>query len=128
MTRISHHGDEGLRQAGSVPAVEFTLDGRPFAAINGGPQSHFDEAVSFLIECADQAEVDHYWGRLTDGGEESMCGWLRDRYGVSWQVVPRVLNELIDDPDEERAGRARAAMLQMRKIDVDALLAAAEGG
>ncbi len=128
MTRISHHGDEGLRQAGSVPAVEFTLDGRPFAAINGGPQSHFDEAVSFLIECADQAEVDHYWGRLTDGGEESMCGWLRDCYGVSWQVVPRVLNELIDDPDEERAGRARAAMLQMRKIDVDALLAAAEGG
>jgi predicted 3-demethylubiquinone-9 3-methyltransferase (glyoxalase superfamily) len=128
VTRISHHGDEGLRQAGSVPAVEFTLDGRPFAAINGGPQSHFDEAVSFLIECADQAEVDHYWGRLTDGGEESMCGWLRDCYGVSWQVVPRVLNELIDDPDEERAGRARAAMLQMRKIDVDALLAAAEGG
>lgn len=128
MTRISHHGDEGLRQAGSVPAVEFTLDGRPFAAINGGPQSHFDEAVSFLIECADQAEVDHYWGRLTDGGEESMCGWLRDCYGVSWQVVPRVLNELIDDPDEERAGRARAAMLQIRKIDVDALLAAAEGG
>jgi len=112
---------------GGVVTVDFTLLGQSFVALNGGPQFTFSEAISLRVPCADQEEVDHYWSALTDGGEESMCGWLKDRYGVSWQVVPTELHALIGDPDPERADRAVAAMLQMRKIDLPALRRAADG-
>jgi predicted 3-demethylubiquinone-9 3-methyltransferase (glyoxalase superfamily) len=116
-------------QPGGVLVVSFELDGQQFNALNGGPMFSFTEAVSFEIHCEDQAEVDEYWARLTaDGGEESQCGWLKDRFGVSWQVIPKRLGELLSDPDPQRAGRAMQAMLQMRKIDVAALERAADGG
>jgi predicted 3-demethylubiquinone-9 3-methyltransferase (glyoxalase superfamily) len=114
-------------EAGTVMTVEFELNGVRFVGINGGPQFKFDEAVSFQIDCEDQAEVDYFWDRLTDGGEESQCGWLRDRFGLSWQVVPRGMEVVFNDPDPEKAQRAMAAMMKMRKIDVAALRAAAEG-
>lgn len=112
---------------GEVRLVQFELAGRPFTAINGGPMFSFTPAISFVIDCADQAEVDHYWARLTDGGEESMCGWLVDRFGISWQVVPTVLGSLIGGPDPDGAARATAAMLTMRKLDIAALQAAYDG-
>ncbi|MEU2563604.1 VOC family protein [Streptomyces longispororuber] len=128
VTNVSYYGEAGPRPAGTVLTVDFELDGRRFTAINGGPEFTFDEAVSFLIDCADQEEVDHYWSALTaDGGTESQCGWLKDKYGLSWQVVPAALGELIGDPDQGRAQRAMAAMLTMRKLDVAALRAAADG-
>ena len=125
ITNVSYYGDAGPRPAGTVLTVEFLLDGRPFTALNGGPEFIFDEAVSFLIPCADQAEVDYYWDKLSEGGEEGPCGWLKDRYGVSWQVVPAQLVELLTDPDPARAQRAMKAMLGMKKLDVAALQAAA---
>lgn len=112
---------------GEVMTVEFELQGRRFVGINGGPQFTFSEAVSFQISCVDQAEVDHYWERLTDGGEESQCGWLKDRFGLSWQVVPAGMDEVFSDPDPGRAQRAMQAMLGMRKLDLAALKAAADG-
>ena len=126
ITNVSYYGDAGPREAGTVLAVEFELDGQAFTAINGGPQFTFDEAISFLVPCADQDEVDYYWSKLTEGGEESMCGWLKDRFGVSWQVAPEELAALLGDPDAERAQRATKAMLSMRKLDVAALRAAAD--
>ncbi|MDT7549038.1 MAG: hypothetical protein QOE84_1432, partial [Actinomycetota bacterium] len=102
-------------------------DGQRFVGINGGPQFTFDEAVSFQITCEDQAEVDYFWDRLVDGGEESQCGWLKDRFGVSWQVVPGGMEEVFADPDPERARRAMEAMLGMRKLDLAALQKAAAG-
>ena len=129
VTEVSRHGDAGPGAPGTVLAATFELDGTPFAALNGGTDFPFNESVSFLIDCADQSEVDHYWERLTaDGGEESRCGWLKDRYGVSWQVVPRRLNQLLGDPDPGRARRAMQAMLGMAKIDVAGLEAAADAG
>ena len=113
--------------AGEVMTVEYELDGQRYVHINGGPQFTFSEAVSFQIDCADQAEVDHYWAALVDGGEESQCGWLKDRYGFSWQVVPAGMDELFDDPDPGRAQRAMQAMLRMRKLDLAELLRAADG-
>jgi predicted 3-demethylubiquinone-9 3-methyltransferase (glyoxalase superfamily) len=107
--------------------VEFELDGQRFVGINGGPQFTFDEAISFEISCADQAEVDYYWDRLTEGGEESQCGWLKDQFGVSWQVVPEGVDEIFADPDPEAAKRAVQAMFGMRKLDIAALRAAAAG-
>ena len=127
ITHVSHYGEAGPREAGMVLTVDFTLDGQPFTAINGGPQFTFDEAISLLVDCADQEEVDYYWSRLSAGGSEGPCGWLKDRYGVSWQVVPKALDELMRDPDEARSQRAMTAMLQMGKIDVAALYAAADG-
>jgi predicted 3-demethylubiquinone-9 3-methyltransferase (glyoxalase superfamily) len=112
---------------GSVMTVEFELDGQRFVGINGGPQFPFTEAVSFQITCETQDEVDRYWEALTDGGEESVCGWLKDRYGLSWQVVPTGMEELFADPDPQRAQRAMQAMLGMRKLDLVALRAAADG-
>jgi predicted 3-demethylubiquinone-9 3-methyltransferase (glyoxalase superfamily) len=113
---------------GDVVTVDFTLSGQPFTGINGGPDFTFDEAVSFLIECEDQAEVDRYWDALVaDGGEHSVCGWLKDRFGLSWQVVPRRLNELVNGDDPAGAERAMEAMLQMTKLDVAALEAAYAG-
>jgi predicted 3-demethylubiquinone-9 3-methyltransferase (glyoxalase superfamily) len=114
--------------AGSVMAVEFEAAGMCFVGINGGPHFTFTEAVSFEIACADQAEVDRFWDRfIADGGEESQCGWLKDKYGLSWQVVPVGMTELFADPDPARAQRAVQAMLGMRKLDVAALRAAADG-
>ena len=107
--------------------VEFSLDGQRYVGLNGGPQFSFTEAVSFQIMCADQDEVDHYWGRLSEGGEQGPCGWLKDRFGVSWQVVPIVLPELVADPDPGRAQRAMQAMLGMGKIDISELRRAADG-
>ena len=105
--------------AGMILLVDFTLDGERFQGLNGGPDFNFNEAVSFVIECEDQAEVDRLWDALTaNGGESGPCGWLKDRFGVSWQIVPIRLNELIDDPDEGRARRAMEAMLEMGKIDI----------
>ncbi|MHA6799620.1 VOC family protein [Bounagaea algeriensis] len=115
------------RPAGSVMTVEFVLDGHRFVALNGGPEFTFNEAVSFQVPCASQDEVDHYWRRLTDGGREGPCGWLTDRFGLSWQIVPTVLEELITDPDPQRARRATEAMLGMGKLDIAALQRAAEG-
>lgn len=104
---------------GTVLTVEFTLRGQPFVGLNGGPDFHFNEAISFVVDCEDQAEVDRYWEALTaGGGEPGPCGWLKDRFGVSWQVVPRRLNELIQSPDSDGAERAMQAMLSMSKIDV----------
>ena len=107
--------------------VEFSLDGQKYVGLNGGPQFPFTEAISFQIICADQEEVDHYWTGLGQGGEEGPCGWLKDRFGVSWQVVPARLNELVADPDPARANRATQAMLRMGKIDIAALEQAADG-
>lgn len=111
----------------SPVTATFEIEDQRFLALNGGPHFRFNEAVSFFIDCADQSEVDFYWSKLTaDGGEESQCGWLRDRYGLSWQVVPQALSRYLADPDREKAERVRRAMLQMRKIDVAALEDAAE--
>jgi predicted 3-demethylubiquinone-9 3-methyltransferase (glyoxalase superfamily) len=112
---------------GSVKVVEFTLFGQPFQAISAGPLDQFNHAISFVINCDNQAEVDRYWEALLEGGTEEQCGWLKDRYGVSWQIVPRVLGEMMADPDRERARRAADAMLKMKKLDIDALRAAYEG-
>jgi predicted 3-demethylubiquinone-9 3-methyltransferase (glyoxalase superfamily) len=113
--------------AGMVLTVDFTLNGQHFQGLNGGPDFSFNEAVSFVIECEDQAEVDRMWDALTaDGGEPGPCGWLKDRFGLSWQIVPRQLNELVGDSDPERARRAMEAMLKMGKIDVAELQAAAD--
>jgi predicted 3-demethylubiquinone-9 3-methyltransferase (glyoxalase superfamily) len=127
IVNTTHYTEAGPREAGTVMTVEFELNGNPFLALNGGPQFSFDEAVSFAITCEDQDEVDHYWERLTEGGEESMCGWVKDRFGLSWQVVPRGMEELFADPDPERVNRAMEAMLKMRKLDLDAMRRAADG-
>jgi len=111
---------------GSVMTVSFSLDGQEYVGLNGGPQFTFTEAISFQIFCADQDEVDHYWGQLSEGGEEGQCGWLKDRFGVSWQVVPTALFELVGDPDPGRAQRATQAMLGMRKIEIAGLRQAAD--
>lgn len=113
--------------AGSVEIVDFTLCGQPFQAISAGPLDPFNHAVSFMVECEDQAEVDRYWGALLDGGQAEQCGWLRDRYGLAWQIVPKVLNAYMRDPDRARSKRVAEAMLKMVKLDVAALEAAAEG-
>jgi predicted 3-demethylubiquinone-9 3-methyltransferase (glyoxalase superfamily) len=127
ITNVTHYGEAGPREAGTVMTVDFVLDGQEYTAINGGPEFTFDEAISLLINCADQDEVDYYWSKLSEGGEEGPCGWLKDRYGLSWQVIPVGMNDLINDPDRDRADRAMAAMLQMKKIDLAALQAAADG-
>jgi predicted 3-demethylubiquinone-9 3-methyltransferase (glyoxalase superfamily) len=123
---VSHYGSAGPREAGTVMVVKFELDGQELVALNGGPDFTFDEAISFQIDCADQEEVDRYSEALTDGGEQGPCGWVKDRFGLSRQVVPARLIELIGDQDTERGQRAMAAMLEMRKIDIAAVEAAAD--
>ena len=123
----THYTDAGPREAGMVMTVEFELDGQRFVGINGGPDFTFDEAVSFQVNCADQDEVDYYWEKLSEGGSEGPCGWLKDKFGLSWQVVPAGMEEVFADPDPERAARAMKAMLGMSKLDVAALRAAADG-
>jgi predicted 3-demethylubiquinone-9 3-methyltransferase (glyoxalase superfamily) len=112
---------------GSVLVLEFDLDGRRFTALNGRPETGFNDSVSFMIDCEDQAEVDRYWAALTAGGQEVQCGWLKDRFGVSWQVIPKALPRLLGDPDRAKAGRVAQAMMKMVKLDVAALEAAAIG-
>lgn len=114
--------------AGSVMTVEFTLDGQDFVGLNGGPIFKFTEAVSFLINCVTQEEIDYYWSKLTEGGgEEGPCGWLKDRFGLSWQVAPAIMNEMMKDPDETKKNRMMAAMLKMKKLDIAELERAFEG-
>jgi len=125
--RIARYGEAGPGEPGAVMTVEFELNGLRFVALNGGPQYKFTEAVSFFINCETQEEVDNYWEKLSEGGEEGPCGWLKDRYGLSWQVVPTVLLELLNDPDQEKAQRVMSAMLQMRKIEIGPLQRAYEG-
>jgi predicted 3-demethylubiquinone-9 3-methyltransferase (glyoxalase superfamily) len=123
--KIARYGKEGRevhgRQAGSVMTVEFELDGQKVIALNGGPQFKFTEAVSFSVDCKSQQEVDTYWNKLSEGGEESMCGWLKDKFGLSWQINPTVLGEMLQDKDPKKAGRVMAAMLKMKKIDIETL-------
>jgi predicted 3-demethylubiquinone-9 3-methyltransferase (glyoxalase superfamily) len=131
--RITRYGREGFeihgRPEGSVMTVEFELDGLAFTALNGGPVFRFNEAVSFQVQCETQAEVDYYWERLAEGSDETaqQCGWLKDRFGLSWQVFPRVLTEWLGDPGSEKSQRTMKAMLQMKKIDLETLRQAYEG-
>ena len=124
---IARYGEAGPGPKGSVMTVAFELNGVRFVALNGGPQYRFSEAISFIVNCETQAEVDELWGKLSAGGEERPCGWLKDRYGLSWQVVPTVLPELLTDPDAVRAQRAMRAMLKMRKLDIATLRKAHAG-
>jgi len=127
ITNVTHYGEAGPREAGTVMTVDFELDGQPYTAINGGPEFTFDEAVSLLVNCDTQEEVDYYWDKLSEGGQEVQCGWLRDRFGFSWQVFPTAAGEVLGDPDPARARRAMTAMFGMKKIDLAALRAAADG-
>jgi predicted 3-demethylubiquinone-9 3-methyltransferase (glyoxalase superfamily) len=122
----ARYGEAGPGPKGSVMTVEFELDGQRMIALNGGPQFKFTEAISLSVDCRDQKEVDHYWSKLSQGGRESQCGWLKDKYGLSWQVNPAILGELLAGPDAKKAKRVMEAMLKMRKIDIAALKAAAE--
>ena len=125
ITDVARYGAGGPRPEGTVMTVAFELEGQPFLALNGGPQYTFSEAISFVVSCDDQEEVDRYWETLSEGGEEGPCGWLKDRFGVSWQVVPEALPRLLADPDRERSQRVMAAMMQMKKIQIDELEQAA---
>ncbi|MFD9424249.1 MULTISPECIES: VOC family protein [unclassified Streptomyces] len=118
---VTHYTAASPGETGSVMTVRFRLAGQEYVALNGGPQFPFTEAVSLSVDCEDQAEVDRLWAALTEGGEESMCGWLKDKYGLSWQIVPRALAEVLRDPDPAKADRAMKAMLGMRKLDIQAL-------
>ncbi|HEV7790311.1 MAG TPA: VOC family protein [Pseudonocardia sp.] len=124
---VTRYTEAGPGPAGSVLTVEFELNGQKFVGVNGGPMFTFSAAISFQIRCADQGEVDYYWSRLTEGGEEVQCGWLKDRYGVSWQVVPDALVEMVSDPDPVKAARTTEAMLAMTKLDIAALRRAYDG-
>jgi predicted 3-demethylubiquinone-9 3-methyltransferase (glyoxalase superfamily) len=124
--KIARYGEAGPGPAGSVMVVNFQIEGQDFIALNGGPLFKFTEAISFVINCQTQEEVDHYWNKLTaGGGQESQCGWLKDKYGLSWQVTPTILGELLADKDQKKAQRVMQAMLQMKKIDIAALQRAA---
>jgi predicted 3-demethylubiquinone-9 3-methyltransferase (glyoxalase superfamily) len=130
--KISRYGKEGYeihrKREGSVMTVEFELDGQPFTALNGGPIFKFNEAISFQVDCATQEEVDYYWENLSEGGDENaqQCGWLKDKYGLSWQIVPRPLLEMLNDPDAKKSQRVMAAMLKMKKIEIETLKRAYE--
>jgi predicted 3-demethylubiquinone-9 3-methyltransferase (glyoxalase superfamily) len=127
ITKVAYYGSAGPRPAGSVMTVDFELDGQAFNALNGGPEFHFTEAISLIANCENQVEVDRLWEALGAGGEHGPCGWVRDRFGLSWQVVPTVMLDFLSDPDEEKAQRAMAAMLQMGKLDIAELRRAYEG-
>lgn len=119
---VTHYTEASPGEPGAVMTVEFRLAGQEYIALNGGPQFPFTEAISLSVDCESQAEVDELWAKLTDGGEESRCGWLKDKYGLSWQIVPRGLSEALSDPDPAKADRAMKAMLGMKKLDIEALL------
>ncbi|MCI0413714.1 VOC family protein [bacterium] len=123
---IVRYGDAGPGPKGSVLTAEFELEGQKFIALNGGPQFKFTEAISFVVSCETQAEIDEFWEKLSEGGQKSQCGWLKDRYGLSWQIVPPILGQMLRDKDPEKAKRVMEAMLQMTKIDIKALKRAYE--
>ena len=127
---LARFGDAGAevsgRRKGTVMTVAFQLEGQEFVALNGGPQFKFTEAISFVVNCQTQEEVDKYWEKLSDGGQEVQCGWLKDKYGLSWQIVPTILGEMLSDPDPKKAERVMKAMLQMKKIDIKGLKQAYE--
>jgi len=125
--KIVRYGDAGPGPKGSVMVASFELNGMKFTALNGGPIFKFTEAVSFVVDCETQAEVDHYWDKLSAGGQPGNCGWLKDRFGLSWQIVPSALPRLLGDPDAAKANRVMQAMMQMKKIDIAGLEAAATG-
>jgi predicted 3-demethylubiquinone-9 3-methyltransferase (glyoxalase superfamily) len=127
IVRTSHYGSNGPGPAGSVMTVDFLLDGQPFVALNAGPIFKFTEAISFVIDCKTQQELDGYWEKLSEGGQKSDCGWLKDRYGLSWQVTPTVLIDLINDSDPKKVERVMAAMMKMKKLEIEPLRKAAEG-
>jgi predicted 3-demethylubiquinone-9 3-methyltransferase (glyoxalase superfamily) len=124
---VSRYGETGPGEPGSVMTVEFELDGQKFVGLNGGPAHQFTEAVSFVVNCETQEEVNELWERLSEGGEEGPCGWLKDRFGLSWQIVPTALPRLLSDPDRAKANRAMQAMMGMKKIEIAELERAAEG-
>jgi predicted 3-demethylubiquinone-9 3-methyltransferase (glyoxalase superfamily) len=126
ITHVARYGSAGPRPEGTVMTVSFELGGMKFLALNGGPNYTFSEAISFQVSCKNQEEVDHFWSKLSDGGEEGPCGWLKDRFGVSWQIVPTALPELLGDPDPAKSQRVMEAMLQMKKLEIDKLERAAE--
>ena len=128
ITSISRYGEGGPGPQGSVMAVNFQLEGQEFIALNGGPEFQFTPAISFFVDCATQEEVDRLWNKLTEGGEEVQCGWLKDKYGLSWQIVPSGLSELLNGKDVEGSRRAMQAMLQMKKIDIEKMRQAYEQG
>jgi len=123
---VARYGEAGPGPKGSVMTVEFELDGQRMIALNGGPHFKFTEAISLSVSCKDQKEVDHYWGKLSQGGQEAPCGWLKDKYGLSWQVNPSILGKMLSDKDAKKAKRVMEAMLKMKKIDIAALEAAAQ--
>jgi len=125
--KVSRYGEAGPGPAGQVMTVNFQIEGQEFIALNGGPVFKFNEAVSFIVNCETQEEVDFLWEKLTDGGEEVQCGWLKDKFGLSWQIVPTKLGELMGDPDPVKAQRVTQAMLQMKKLDIAGLQTAYEG-
>lgn len=133
ITAVSRYGEAGReihgKEPGSVLTVAFELDGHPFTALNGGPVFQFNEAISFEVGCETQEDVDHYWAKLGEGGDERahQCGWLKDKFGVSWQVVPTILSKLLSDPDAARSQRVMAALLQMKKLDIAGLQRAFDG-
>ena len=118
---VSRYGEGAPRPAGAVMTVSFELAGKPFVALNGGPEFTFNEAISFQVSCKDQDELDAYWSKLSNGGEEGPCGWLKDKYGVSWQVIPAALPQLLGNPDPEKSQRVMQALLGMKKIEIDEL-------
>jgi predicted 3-demethylubiquinone-9 3-methyltransferase (glyoxalase superfamily) len=122
---VSRYGEAGPRPEGTVMVVSFELDGQKFTALNGGPEFTFSEAISFQVSCENQDEVDAFWSKLSEGGEEGPCGWLKDKFGMSWQIVPTALPRLLGDPDREKAKRVMQAMLQMKKVEIDELERAA---
>ena len=125
--RVLRYGDAGPGPKGSVMTAEFQIDGQEFVALNGGPQFKFTEAISFVVNCETQEEVDYFWEKLSEGGEKSRCGWLEDKFGLSWQVVPTVLVEMYQDKDPEKSQRVMKAMMQMDKLDINKLKQAYEG-
>ena len=125
---LARYGEAGPGKPGTVMTATFQIAGQEFVALNGGPEYKFTEAISFYVHCESQEEVDYFWEKLTPGGEEGPCGWLKDKFGVSWQIVPNVLAELMGDPDAAKAGRVTQAMLQMKKIDIARLRQAYERG
>jgi predicted 3-demethylubiquinone-9 3-methyltransferase (glyoxalase superfamily) len=127
MGNVSRYGDAGPGPKGTVMVTTFQLDGQEFMALNGGPTFKFTEAISFVVNCETQEEVDEFWEMLSEGGEKSRCGWLKDKYGLSWQIVPTVLGELMQDKDPEKSKRVMQAMLQMDKLDIQTLKQAYEG-
>ena len=125
ITEVTRYGSAGPRPEGTVMTVGFELDGQKLVALNGGPEFTFNEAISFQVSCETQDEVDEYWSKLSEGGEQGPCGWLKDRFGLSWQIIPTALHRLLADPDREKSQRVMNAMLQMKKIEIDELERAA---